>query len=145
MENAGQLIEDEELRAQIKGSGIGTSATRAEILKKLVNIKYISLNKKTQVITPTQLGEMIYEVVNASIRALLNPELTASWEKGLNYVAEGSITSREYMDKLEHFIRVKVGGVLQVNYQAALRSRYDSIAGNYRKGGNDHEYGKYSN
>ena len=135
MENAGQLIEDEELRAQIKGSGIGTSATRAEILKKLVNIKYISLNKKTQVITPTQLGEMIYEVVNASIRALLNPELTASWEKGLNYVAEGSITSQEYMDKLEHFIRVKVGGVLQVNYQAALRSRYDSIAGNYRKGG----------
>ena len=135
MENAGQLIEDEELRAQIKGSGIGTSATRAEILKKLVNIKYISLNKKTQVITPTQLGEMIYEVGNASIRALLNPELTASWEKGLNYVAEGSITSREYMDKLEHFIRVKVGGVLQVNYQAALRSRYDSIAGNYRKGG----------
>ena len=100
MENAGQLIEDEELRAQIKGSGIGTSATRAEILKKLVNIKYISLNKKTQVITPTQIGEMIYEVVNASIRALLNPELTASWEKGLNYVAEGSITSQEYMDKL---------------------------------------------
>ena len=135
MENAGQLIEDEELRAQIKGSGIGTSATRAEILKKLVNIKYISLNKKTQVITPTQLGEMIYEVVNASIRALLNPELTASWEKGLNYVAEGSITSQDYMDKLEHFIRVKVGGVLQVNYQAALRSRYDSIAANYKKGG----------
>ncbi|RHR19856.1 type IA DNA topoisomerase [Blautia sp. AF19-34] len=135
MENAGQLIEDEELRAQIKGSGIGTSATRAEILKKLVNIKYISLNKKTQVITPTQLGEMIYEVVNASIRALLNPELTASWEKGLNYVAEGSITSQEYMDKLEHFIRIKVGGVLQVNYQAALRSRYDSIAANYKKGG----------
>ena len=135
MENAGQLIEDEELRALIKGSGIGTSATRAEILKKLVNIKYISLNKKTQVITPTQLGEMIYEVVNASIRALLNPELTASWEKGLNYVAEGSITSQEYMDKLEHFIRVKVGGVLQVNYQAALRSRYDSIAANYKKGG----------
>ncbi len=135
MENAGQLIEDEELRAQIKGSGIGTSATRAEILKKLVNIKYISLNKKTQVITPTQLGEMIYEVVNASIRALLNPELTASWEKGLNYVAEGSITSKEYMDKLEHFIRVKVGGVLQANYQAALRSRYDSIAANYKKGG----------
>lgn len=135
MENAGQLIEDEELRAQIKGSGIGTSATRAEILKKLVNIKYISLNKKTQVITPTQIGEMIYEVVNASIRALLNPELTASWEKGLNYVAEGSITSKEYMDKLEHFIRVKVGGVLQVNYQAALRSRYDSIAANYKKGG----------
>ena len=89
MENAGQLIEDEELRAQIKGSGIGTSATRAEILKKLFNIKYLALNKKTQVITPTLLGEMIYDVVLNSIRSLLNPELTASWEKGLNYVAEG--------------------------------------------------------
>ena len=97
MENAGQLIEDEELRAQIKGSGIGTSATRAEILKKLVNIKYLALNKKTQVITPTLQGEMIYDVVDHSIRSLLNPELTASWEKGLNYVAEGSITSDEYM------------------------------------------------
>ena len=95
MENAGQLIEDEELRAQIKGSGIGTSATRAEILKKLVSIKYLSLNKKTQVITPTLLGEMIFDVVNCSIRQLLNPELTASWEKGLTYVAEGSITSQE--------------------------------------------------
>ena len=108
---------------------------KAEILKKLVNIKYLAINRKTQIITPTLMGEMIYEVVNQSIRPLLDPKLTASWEKGLNYVAEGSITSREYMDKLEHFIRVKVGGVLQVNYQAALRSRYDSIAGNYRKGG----------
>ena len=95
MENAGQLIEDEELRAQIKGSGIGTSATRAEILKKLFNIKYLALNKKTQVITPTLLGEMIFDVVNCSIRQLLNPELTASWEKGLTYVAEGSITEQE--------------------------------------------------
>ena len=85
MENAGQLIEDEELRAQIKGSGIGTSATRAEILKKLVSIKYLSLNQKTQVITPSLLGEMVYEVVDHSIRQLLNPELTASWEKGLTY------------------------------------------------------------
>ena len=133
MENAGQLIEDEELRAQIKGSGIGTSATRAEILKKLVNIKYIALNKKTQIITPTQLGEMIYEVVNASIRSLLNPELTASWEKGLNYVAEGTITSQEYMDKLEHFIRVRVNGVQQINNHYALRARYDVIASNYKK------------
>ncbi len=133
MENAGQLIEDEELRAQIKGSGIGTSATRAEILKKLVNIKYIALNKKTQIITPTQLGEMIYEVVNASIRSLLNPELTASWEKGLNYVAEGTITSQEYMDKLEHFIRVRVNGVQQINNHYALRARYDAIASNYKK------------
>ena len=105
MENAGQLIEDEELRAQIRGSGIGTSATRAEILKKLFSIKYLSLNKKTQVITPTLLGEMIFDVVNCSIRQLLNPELTASWEKGLTYVAEGSITPQEYMDKLEHFVR----------------------------------------
>lgn len=135
MENAGQLIEDEELRAQIKGSGIGTSATRAEILKKLVNIQYIALNKKTQVITPTQLGEMIYEVVNASIRSLLNPELTASWEKGLTYVAEGTITSQEYMDKLEHFIRVRVQGVQSINNHYALRSRYDAIAANYKISG----------
>lgn len=133
MENAGQLIEDEELRAQIKGSGIGTSATRAEILKKLVNIKYIALNKKTQIITPTQLGEMIFEVVNASIRSLLNPELTASWEKGLTYVAEGSITPQEYMDKLEHFIRVRVSGVLQINNRHTLKARYDAIASNYTK------------
>lgn len=104
MENAGQLIEDEELRAQIKGSGIGTSATRAEILKKLVNIKYLALSKKTQVITPTFLGEMICDVVASSIRQLLNPELTASWEKGLTYVAEGSITPDEYMEKLERFV-----------------------------------------
>ena len=135
MENAGQLIEDEELRAQIKGSGIGTSATRAEILKKLVNIQYVALNKKTQVITPTQLGEMIYEVVNASIRSLLNPELTASWEKGLTYVAEGTITSQEYMDKLEHFIRVRVQGVQSINNHYALHSRYDAIAANYKTSG----------
>ena len=95
------------LRAQIKSCGIGTSATRAEILKKLCNIKYLALNKKTQVITPTLLGEMIFDVVNCSIRQLLNPELTASWEKGLNYVAEGSITEQEYMDKLEHFVRIQ--------------------------------------
>ncbi len=104
MENAGQLIEDEELRAQIKGSGIGTSATRAEILKKLFNINYLNLNGKTQIITPTMLGEMIYEVVNDSIVHLLNPELTASWEKGLTYVAEGTITTEEYMQKLSGFI-----------------------------------------
>ena len=100
MENAGSLIEDEELRSQIKGSGIGTSATRAEILKKLVANKYLALNKKTQVLTPTQLGEMIFCVVNVSIRSLLNPELTASWEKGLTYVAEGTISQEEYMVKL---------------------------------------------
>ncbi len=104
MENAGQFIEDEELRAQIKGSGIGTSATRAEILKKLVNIEYLALNKKTQVITPTLMGEMIYDVVNLSIRPLLDPALTASWEKGLTMVAEGSITADEYMGKLDDFV-----------------------------------------
>lgn len=133
MENAGQLIEDEELRAQIRGSGIGTSATRAEILKKLFTIKYLSLNKKTQVITPTLLGEMIFDVVNCSIRQLLNPELTASWEKGLTYVAEGSITSQEYLDKLEHFVRVRTAQVENSNYQYALRQFFDAAAQNYKK------------
>ena len=133
MENAGQLIEDEELRAQIKSCGIGTSATRAEILKKLCNIKYLALNKKTQVITPTLLGEMIYDVVLNSIRSLLNPELTASWEKGLNYVAEGEITSDEYMTKLDHFIVSRTNGVLGLNNQYQLRSCYDRAAAFYKK------------
>ena len=132
MENAGQLIEDEELRAQIKSSGIGTSATRAEILKKLCNIKYLALNKKTQVITPTLLGEMIFDVVNCSIRQLLNPELTASWEKGLNYVAEGSITEQEYMDKLEHFVRLRTRQVEDSNIQPYLRQFFDAAAVNYK-------------
>lgn len=132
MENAGQLIEDEELRAQIKSCGIGTSATRAEILKKLCNIKYLALNKKTQVITPTLLGEMIFDVVNCSIRQLLNPELTASWEKGLNYVAEGSITEKEYMDKLEHFVRLRTRQVEDSNIQPYLRQFFDAAAVNYK-------------
>lgn len=134
MENAGQLIEDEELRAQIKSCGIGTSATRAEILKKLVANKYIALNKKTQILTPTLQGEMIYDVVFCSIRSLLNPELTASWEKGLNYVAEGSITSEEYMQKLEHFVRSRTDGVLGVNNQQMLRPLFDAAAAYYKKG-----------
>ncbi len=132
MENAGQLIEDEGLREQIKSSGIGTSATRAEILKKLFNIKYLNLNKKTQVITPTQLGEMIYAVVYASISSLLNPELTASWEKGLNYVAEGSVTSEEYMDKLKEFITVRIDRIKGLNNVRELRSGFDRIAGYYK-------------
>ena len=132
MENAGQLIEDEELRAQIKSCGIGTSATRAEIIKKLCNIKYLALNKKTQVITPTLLGEMIFDVVNCSIRQLLNPELTASWEKGLNYVAEGSITELEYMDKLEHFVRLRTRQVEDSNIQPYLRQFFDAAAVNYK-------------
>ena len=134
MENAGQLIEDEELRAQIKGSGIGTSATRAEILKKLVANKYLALNKKTQIITPTLLGEMIYDVVNASIRPLLNPDLTASWEKGLTYVAEGSITTEEYMVKLENFIKRRTDVVLNLRNQYALRGSFDHAAAYYNKG-----------
>lgn len=134
MENAGQLIEDEELRAQIKGSGIGTSATRAEILKKLVNIKYLALSKKTQVITPTLLGEMICDVVASSIRQLLNPELTASWEKGLTYVAEGSITPDEYMEKLERFVAGRTIGVQNLQNQYVLRECFDRDAVYYDAG-----------
>ena len=135
MENAGQLIEDEELREQIKGSGIGTSATRAEILKKLISNQYIALNKKTQILTPTLLGEMIFDVVSVSIRSLLNPELTASWEKGLTYVAEGSITSDEYMTKLNHFVRTRTDAVLHMNQHIALREYFDASAQYYPAGG----------
>ena len=132
MENAGQLIEDEELRSLIKGSGIGTSATRAEILKKLFTIKYLTLNNKTQVITPTLLGELVYEAVNASISHLLNPELTASWEKGLNCVSQGTITSDEYMEKLENFVSVRTANVIRLNNQYVLKQAYDRIAGFYK-------------
>ena len=128
MENAGQLIEDEELRAQIKGSGIGTSATRAEILKKLFNIKYMALNEKTQVITPTYLGELIYEVVHTSMKQLLNPELTASWEKGLTYVAEGSITPDEYMQKLERFVIGRTYNAVHMGNTYGLRPAFDAVA-----------------
>lgn len=127
MENAGQLIEDEELRAQIKGSGIGTSATRAEILKKLVNIEYIRLNKKTQIYTPTFSGEAVYEVVGASIRSMLDPKLTASWELGLSQVADGTITEKVYMDKLEGFVSRNVEYVKNNNYIAAIRQRINSL------------------
>lgn len=131
MENAGQLIEDEELRAQIKGSGIGTSATRAEILKKLNNNKYISTNAKTQIITPTMLGEIIYDVVDNSIKQLLNPELTASWEKGLTYVAEGSITSDEYMTKLEGFVARRTEAVKGLRNQSQLIGLFNEVSKNY--------------
>lgn len=132
MENAGQLIEDEELRAQIKGSGIGTSATRAEILKKLDKNNYICINNRTQVITPAKLGEIIYEVVNASIPPLLNAELTASWEKGLTYVAEGTITSDEYMAKLEDFVSRRTNRVINLNNQAALVTYFNEVSKNYK-------------
>lgn len=135
MENAGQLIEDEELRAQIKGSGIGTSATRAEILNKLVNITYLNLNKKTQIITPTQLGELIFDVVNTSIKSLLNAELTASWEKGLTYVSEGQITRQEYTGKLEGFVARMVEGVKTLNNQAALSKYFNDAAAYYKSNG----------
>ena len=132
MENAGQFIEDEELRAQIKGSGIGTSATRAEILKKLVNIKYLALNKKTQIITPTLLGEMIYEVVAGSIKPLLDPRLTASWEKGLTLVADGEISEDEYMVKLDDFVTRRTNTVKQMNNQSMLYNRFRYVAQFYK-------------
>ena len=108
MENAGKLIEDEELREQIKGAGIGTSATRAEIMKKLERIGYIAINTKTQIITPTKKGEAIYDVVYGAMPDMLNPKLTASWEKGLDMVAKKEIKSDEFMTKLEAYINSKV-------------------------------------
>lgn len=133
MENAGQFIEDEELRAQIKGSGIGTSATRAEILKKLVNIEYLALNKKTQVLTPTQMGEMIYDVVSDSIRPLLNPALTASWEKGLTMVADGVITPDDYMGKLTDFVGRRTVAVRGLNNQGVLWRQFQATEEFYQK------------
>ena len=132
MENAGQLIEDEELRAQIKGSGIGTSATRAEILKKLIDKGYIKLNNKTQIITPTLLGEMIYDVVAASIKYLLDPTLTASWEKGLTGVADATISCDEHLEKLEGFVTRRTLAVKQVNNQYMLRPYFDYAAAYYK-------------
>ena len=132
MENAGQFVEDDELRAQIKGSGIGTSATRAEILKKLINIKYLSLNKKTQIVTPAMFGEMVYDVVAGSIKPLLDPSLTASWEKGLTLVSEGNITEEEYMKKLDDFVTRRTNIVKQMGNQSALYGQFDAIARNYK-------------
>ncbi|MBO4809512.1 MAG: type IA DNA topoisomerase [Lachnospiraceae bacterium] len=133
MENAGQLIEDEELRAQIKGSGIGTSATRAEILKKLVNIDYLNLNKKTQILTPTQMGELVYDVVEGSIKPLLEPKLTASWEKGLTMVADGTITSDEYMTKLSDFVIRRTNNVKSLNNQRDVYQRFVAASEFYKK------------
>lgn len=131
MESAGKFIEDEELRAQIKGNGIGTPATRDGILKKLFTIGYLNLNKKTQVVTPTQMGEMIFEVVNASMKPLLNPALTASWEKGLSGVAEGQVSEEEYTTKINDFITRRTLAVRNANVNA-LRSRYDEVAKVYK-------------
>lgn len=133
MENAGQLIEDEELRAHIKGSGIGTSATRAEILKKLETIKYLKINKKTQVVTPELQGELVFDVVDASIKQLLNPDLTASWEKGLTYVAEGTITPDEYMQKLSAFVSRRTDTVKGIGNPNAIRQRFEQVIPFYVK------------
>ena len=132
MENAGQLIEDEELREQIRTCGIGTSATRAEILKKLENNRYISLNNKTQILTPTLLGEMIFDVVRCSISALLSPAFTASWEKGLNYVVEGSVTSDEYMQKLSDYVARFTNQVKNTQNATQLLPMYQYAAQFYK-------------
>ena len=133
MENAGQFIEDEDLRAQIKGSGIGTSATRAAILTKLVNNKYLALNAKTQIITPTQMGEMIFDVVRLSISPLLNPALTASWEKGLTGVADGTIPEEKYMEKLTDFVTKHTNNVKNLRNQNQLKQCFDYAAQYYKK------------
>lgn len=134
MENAGQLIEDEELREQIKGSGIGTSATRAEIIRKLVRIGYLNLNKKTQVLTPENLGEMVYEVVNMTVPALLNPKMTASWEKGLEGITQGTVDFWDYRRKLEDFIRTETLKMRDQNLREALAEKISSFAGRNAKG-----------
>ena len=134
MENAGQLIEDEELREQIKGSGIGTSATRAEIIKKLVRIGYLNLNKKTQILTPENLGEMVYEVVNMTVPALLNPKMTASWEKGLDGITRGTVDFWDYRTKLEDFIRTETLKMVNENLRQPLAERISSFAGKNARG-----------
>ena len=132
MENAGQLIEDEELRAQIKGSGIGTSATRAGILEKLFHISYMKLNKKTQIITPTLKGELVYAIVFASIPSMLDPTLTASWEKGLTGVAEGSVTEEDYMVKLKAFVSKWVNQSSRGDERRRLEGYYREAEGYYK-------------
>jgi DNA topoisomerase-3 len=129
MENAGQLIEDEELREQIKGSGIGTSATRAEIIQKLVRIGYLNLNRKTQVLSPENLGEMVYEVVSMTVPALLNPKMTASWEKGLEGITQGTVDFTDYRTKLEDFIRRETVSMMEHNIREPLAEKISEFAG----------------
>lgn len=133
MENAGQLIEDEELREQIKGSGIGTSATRAEIIKKLVRIGYLALNKKTQILTPENLGEMVFEVVNMTVPDLLNPKMTASWEKGLDGITNGTVRMEDYRTKLEEFIRKETVSMMQQNLTDEIAGKIRPLAGKNAK------------
>ena len=134
MENAGQLIEDEELREQIKGSGIGTSATRAEIIKKLVRIHYLNLNKRTQVLTPENLGEMVFEVVSMTVPALLNPKMTASWEKGLDGITRGTVDFWDYRTKLEDFIRTETEKMIGQDLREPLAERISNFAGKHARG-----------
>lgn len=134
MENAGQLIEDEELRAQIKGSGIGTSATRAEIIKKLVRVGYLNLNKKTQILSPERLGEMIFEVVSMTVPALLNPKMTASWEKGLDGITRGTVVMEDYREKLEEFIRRETVSMIQNDLTGQVAARIHPFVGKGGKG-----------
>ncbi|MDO5126281.1 MAG: DNA topoisomerase [Eubacteriales bacterium] len=134
MENAGRLIEDEELRSQIKGSGIGTSATRDSIITKLVNNKYIALNKKTQIVTPTFLGEIIYDVVYYSINNLLRAEMTASWEKGLAGVADGSISKEEYTNKMNQYVVANTELVKKLDNQYKITYVFDQVKPYYEKG-----------
>ena len=134
MENAGQLIEDEELRAQIKGSGIGTSATRAEIIKKLVRIGYLHLNKKSQILSPEVLGEMVYEVVNMTVPALLNPKMTASWEKGLDGITRGTVIMEDYREKLEDFIRKETLNMVERNLTSQLVEQIQPLTGKGARG-----------
>ena len=131
MENAGQLIEEEELREQIRGSGIGTSATRAEILKKLVANDYLRLNSRTQVITPSQTGEMIYDTCSCALKPLLDPRLTASWELGLTQVAEGTVTSGEYTEKLNSFIARRTNYIKDTDFHGILVQQYQKDAALY--------------
>ena len=132
MENAGQLIEEEELREQIKGSGIGTSATRAEIIRKLVRIGYLNLNKKTQVLSPEAIGEMVFEVVSMTVPALLNPKMTASWEKGLDGITRGTVIMEDYRSKLEDFIRKETVSMIEHDLTGNLATRIHPFVG---KGG----------
>ena len=133
MENAGQFIEDDELREQIKGSGIGTSATRAGILTKLVDNQYINLNSKTQIYTPTQLGEMIYDAAFLALRPMLDPRLTASWEMGLTRVCEGTTSEEEYRDKLNSYVTRRTNYIKQSDFRDTLQQMYQRDAKFYPK------------
>ena len=136
MENAGQLIEDEELRAEIKGAGIGTSATRAGIIEKLIRNDYIKLNKKTQVLTPSAMGEMIYEIILMTLPSMLEPKMTASWEKGLSQLERGEITTEDYRGKLEGYVSKHVNFVKSKDLKQAVAAKLKEVNEVYKDAGN---------